>query len=74
MGKIELFYIGDAFYLKSSTFMSPIYMVGTYERYDWGFVNIALRDGHEVNIRPANYNEMEWAKRKLAEVILRNEE
>ena len=70
MNKIELFYIGDQFYSKSYTFMSSIYKIDTYERYDWGFVQIDLQNGKEVYIRPATNEEMKWAKQILANIIL----
>lgn len=54
--KIDLIYIGDHFYRQSGTMMSPIYKDegnGKFSRYDWGFVQVALGDGHEINIRQA---------------------
>lgn len=59
---INLFYIGDNFYWDSGTSMSSIYEIGTGVRYDWGFVQGDLRDGKTVNIRPANKEELAWAK------------
>lgn len=65
---VELFFIGNDFYEKSQTIMSPIYRVGTLERFDWGFVSLLLDEGKEVSIRQATKKEMEWAKMYLAEI------
>lgn len=61
---INLFYIGEIFYVKSRTMMSSIYTV-LGERYDWGFVRRALDEGKTVIIRPADKVEMKWANDKL---------
>lgn len=65
---INLFFIGDRFYEESRSMMSPIYVKETKERYDWGFVNIALREGHTINIKPATRAEMKWAEDKLKDM------
>ncbi len=64
---IELFFIGDSFYHESSTLMSPIYTVEK-KRFDWGLVNVALRNGSTVLIRPATEEEMAWAKEELTKL------
>lgn len=64
---MKLFYIGERFYSESSTWMSPIYHEGTFQRSDWGKVSIALQHGESVSIRPATDEEMDWAKAKLKE-------
>ena len=72
---MQLIYIGDQFYTKSRSAMSPIYKInkmGALERFDWGFVNIALRDGEEVHIRPANEQEMQWAYSELGKILSRD--
>jgi hypothetical protein len=74
MNKVNLFYIGNSFYSKSRTYMSPIYEVGTYNRYDWGFVDRDLRKGSSVLIRPATLQEMDWAKRVLTEILKRDKD
>lgn len=61
---MELIFIGDDFYQKSGTMMSPIYSV-TGERCDWGFVNCALRRGESVHIRPATSSELDFYNKKL---------
>ncbi len=66
MNKIVLFFIGDDFYMKSGTFMSPIYEENTYKRWDWGFVEIALKEGKDITIRQATDEEMLWAYKKLS--------
>lgn len=62
---VELFFIGDEFYFKSGTSMSSLYGVATKERWDWGFVSVALKDGREVHIRPATAEERAWAADEL---------
>lgn len=66
---IELFFIGDNFYLKSGTEMSSIYITGTHERFDWGFVKVALEEGKNIFIRPATKDEMNWANSKLINLL-----
>jgi hypothetical protein len=66
--EIQLFFIGDKFYSESRTVMSSIYVKDTFERYDWGFVNIALKEGYKVTITPATNDELLWAYKKLGEV------
>ena len=69
---MNLIYIGDMFYSKSSSSMSPIYEIlsdGTLKRSDWGFVNIALQSGEDVHIRQANDSEMKWAYSKLGKIL-----
>jgi len=67
---INLIHIGDRFYAASGTRMSSLYQMGVNgpSRYDWGLVNRALEQGHEVRIRPANEEEMAWAENLLAEI------
>lgn len=62
---IELFFIGQNFYSASRTMMSSIYVAGTFQRFDWGFVSVALSEGKNVNIRQATDAELAWATRKL---------
>lgn len=54
---IKLIYIGKDFYWKSKTVMSSIYTENG-DRYDWGFLQMALDEGHEVSIRQANKVEL----------------
>lgn len=69
---IKLFYIGDEFYWESGTVMSSLYNVDTKERWDWGKVQLFIRsENNEVLIRPANEEEMKWAKNKLANIKIR---
>lgn len=49
----NLIYVGEKYYEQSKSMMSSLYEEGTLERWDWGFVNVALRKGEPVNIRPA---------------------
>jgi hypothetical protein len=65
MKTIRLFYIGDDFYRKSSTMMSSIYIENTKERFDWSFVEVELKRGNDIHIRPATKEEMEWAHKEL---------
>ena len=61
---MDLIYIGDHFYRESKTMISSIYTPGG-QRSDWGFVQIALRNGENVNIRQATPEEIEPYQRKL---------
>ena len=72
METIELIYIGNDFYVQSKTSMSSIYQVlsdGNWKRWDWGFVQISLSEGHSIHIRPANEREMDIAHEKLQRLI-----
>jgi len=64
---MELVYIGDRFYIESGTAMSSIYDIFG-NRQDWGFVQIALRNGESVHIRPATQKEIEPYKKRLEEI------
>lgn len=70
--KIDLFFIGDNFYSKSQTMMSSIYIAGSYERFDWGFVNCLLREGKSVYIRPATHEELDWAHKKIGQFLVQD--
>ena len=63
---MKLIYIGRKYYHESSTHMSSIYHEGTWERSDWGFVQIALDQGDNVEIRPATEQEIKKADQMLA--------
>lgn len=65
---IKLFFIGDNYYMASGTSMSPIYEEGTYKRWDWGFVTIALQQGKEIYIRQATKEEAKWAANELKRI------
>jgi len=66
---MNLIYIGDEFYSKSGTVMSSIYTEDG-ERYDWGFVQIALRNGEDIHIRQANNIEMQFYNKKLQNIVM----
>lgn len=70
---MNLYYIGDHYYLQSGTSMSPIYTEAG-ERSDWGFVQMALRRGDEVHIRQATAFEREAADAKLKQIKKRRKE
>jgi len=70
--ELKLFYIGNDYYDKSGTIMSPLYEEGSGERSDWGFVEVALEKGKTVTIRPANEKELQSADRVLASIRPRN--
>jgi len=70
---INLYFIGEGFYWESGTAMSSIYVEGTNERYDWGFVQVALAERKNVTIRPANAEEMKAAMDKLSSIRARRE-
>lgn len=58
---MDCIFIGDDFYERSKSIMSPIYKIEGvgYSRTDWGKVNVCLRNGESVNIRPATEIEKE---------------
>ena len=77
--KVELIYIGDNFYRESRSTMSSIYEVTgdpfkrKWKRWDWGFVSVALRNGDEIKIRPANPYELGVADSMLLDLMRRRE-
>jgi hypothetical protein len=74
MGKklITAIYIGDEFYQLSKSMMSPVYLESG-SRYDWGFMQRDLREGHEVRVRQATETELNKYKVKLADLIISRE-
>lgn len=67
MEKLELIFIGDHFYSESGSWMSSIYHLDG-RRSDWGKVNVALREGRDVHIRPATDEELEHYEKQLVEI------
>ena len=67
---MELIFIGTEFYHESKTAMSFIYTVDG-KRSDWGFVQIALREGKSVHIRPATEKELEFYRMHLRAIKAR---
>ena len=71
----EIVYIGRDFYMDSGTVMSCIYekkQDGSYERFDWGFTEIALENGEVLMMRPATDNEKRFFEEKLEKVKANN--
>lgn len=68
---MKVVYIGRDFYIKSGTYMSSVYELvdGQLFRIDWGFIEVALRDGREVHIMQANQEQMDWANKKLKNIL-----
>lgn len=64
---MELIYIGDNFYQESRTQMSSLYTVEG-RRSDWGFVNVALRNGETVHIRQSTKEEKKYYHNKLKQI------
>lgn len=64
MKTLKLIYIGDNFYRESGTVMSSIYEENG-DRSDWGKVQIALKGGQKVSIRPAEKDELDCYETKL---------
>ena len=62
---MKLIYIGDHFYRESSTAMSPIYTEDG-KRSDWGFVQVALKNGESVEIRQATEAERDHYEARLS--------
>lgn len=61
---MNLIYIGEEFYERSKSKMSSIYTEeGT--RSDWGYVELFLRNGGTVYIRPATKIEKNFYLQKL---------
>jgi hypothetical protein len=67
---MDCIFIGDDFYYKSKSMMSSIYKIESkgYSRTDWGKVNVCLRNGESVHIRPATEQEMELFLKNLNDV------
>lgn len=65
--KKEIVFIGNEFYYESGTMMSCVYEKTNdkYKRTDWGFIQIALEEGYDINMRPATEEEMKMFKEKL---------
>lgn len=72
--KIKVYFIGQEFYWKSGSMMSSIYKVYgtgkdmTYERYDWGKMEIDLANGYAVEIIPAPESFKEIMQKKLEDL------
>ncbi len=64
---MELIYIGNRFYNESKSVMSCVYDING-NRSDWGFVEIALRRGESVHIRPATELECGLYEKRLAKI------
>ena len=60
----SIIFIGDKFYSESSTMMSSIYHENL-TRCDWGKVNVYLRDGDTIKIRPATPKELSYFEQEL---------
>ncbi len=66
---MDLFYLGNDFYWSTGTKMSSLYSVKDRKRYDWGLVQMELDIGANVNIRPANDEERQWAIEQRKEFV-----
>lgn len=64
MSAIQLVYYGQRFYAESGSSMSSVYTEDG-DRYDWGFMQIALEKGESVYIRQATDEEYGAMSRKL---------
>lgn len=64
---MNLIYVGDHFYWESGTVMSSIYTEDG-SRSDWGGVQLALKNGETVHIRPATQNEIDRYEARLARI------
>lgn len=62
---MKCIYIGDHFYMESGTMMSCIYEENG-NRADWARVKVALRNGENVEIRPANQIEQDHYEAQLS--------
>ena len=68
MEEVKLIFIGNKFYNKSGSVMSSIYTEHG-ERFDWGFVEVALEEGKEVHIRPASSVELMMFEAELENML-----
>jgi hypothetical protein len=69
---VKLIYVGEKFYRKSGTRMGTLYEVdedAKWHRWDWGFVQGALKEGETITIVPADENELTIAE-GLLEIYL----
>ena len=72
--KTKVYFIGQDFYWKSGTMMSSIYKVYgsekdmTYERYDWGKMELDLAKGYAIEIIPAPEKFKKIMQKKLEEM------
>lgn len=69
---MELIYIGEEFYPKSSTIMSSLYDMDG-KRQDWGSMQVALRKGESVHIRPATETEKAPYREQLNAIMARRQ-
>jgi len=67
---IHAIYIGERFYDDSGTIMSSIYTTGggTYQRYDYGFLQVDVGEGKEVRVRPATEKELKFFTERLISI------
>lgn len=65
----ELVYVGEGYYKASSTILGVLYNTNTGERWDWGWVQVALTRGESVVIRPATDQELQKMDRLLKLVL-----
>lgn len=63
-GTIHLIYTSDSLYESSGSILSSLYTVDGH-RYDYGFLQIALKCGKNVNIRQATPVELKFFIDKL---------
>ena len=69
--KRNIIYIGEDFYFETGTMMSCIYEKTSegYERFDWGFMERAVRHGDTVVLRPATGEERGFFIKKKEEYL-----
>lgn len=71
---VFLVFIGERFYKESQTLMSSIYRItrdGSWQRYDWGFLQLDISAGKEIRIRPATEKEIKFFEAKLNETLIK---
>ena len=72
--KVSVVFIGERFYAESQTLMSALYKIlpnGKYSRYDWGFLQMDISSGKNVNIRAATKSEIKFFEKKLNETLVK---
>jgi hypothetical protein len=67
---IVVTFIGQYYYLSSSTEMSSLYVITPkgWERYDWGLIQVALGNKLTVKIQPATKAQLKTADKMLQEI------
>ena len=72
----EIVFIGRSFYSQSQSMMSPIYEKlenGSYQRFDYGYLETGLEEGETFHIRQATAEELGYFTKVLHDMNRRQE-